>query len=368
MIHYSTKQQIQDYFDNPALDQSMLKRLLAGPSTMFDEREQKLYFEEKDNIVIGSLVDALATHKPGTLEEEYYISTLDSKPSDTLMSIVKQIFDANLNEMLSLYPEEDLNEHLKDINLSNLTGLIEESIIAHNYQPGWKMETKVNKILEQELYFEELKNGYGKNLISYGEYSLGLTIFESLRNLSFLRDLLSDDSAVNPGLRDGGDIYFQYPMYFTYKGVECKGLIDILYINKKTGKAIIFDIKTTAYRTLEFFSSVMKFRYDIQLGFYRKALMTLFPEITDCKTVLLVESTNPQYIGNPVAYLLKPELLEQAEFGSKPIEVEGRIIKKGVTGFSTLMDNYLYYLEHGFDKERILVERGNVLALGVNGF
>lgn len=69
---------------------------------------------------------------------------------------------------------------------------------------------------------------------------------------------------------------FQYELYFTYKGVECKGLLDAIYIDEETKTIYPYDIKTVA--SMEAFSTnYTRFGYDSQAGFYTIGLEQLYP-------------------------------------------------------------------------------------------
>lgn len=338
MKKYSSIEEVQAYFENPAIDQSKLKKLILGLDSLLDDRESKLYFEEKESFVIGSLVDAMLTHEKEDFEKLYYASTIASKPSDALMSIVNMVYD-NVSHGRS-FPVTG--------NLSDCERQIIDSLEYHNYQPKWTMPVKVAKILELSPYFDDLKASFGKQVISLEEANLSKAISESLMTIPIVK------AAINDSLGADYEIYFQYPVYFEYMGIKSKGLIDIFIVDRKHKTAWIIDVKTTAMKTLSFFDSIMKYRYDLQLAFYRRGVQTVFGEDWIVHCMFVVESTTR--LGTPLQYSCSLPLLHQAEIGRDAIAVDGVTIKRELKGFKQLMKEYLYYQKSGFQRD-ILFEK-----------
>lgn len=349
---YSSLETIQEYFQRPDLDQTSLKKLLLGPTTFFDEREKKLYFEESESYLIGSLVDCKLTNKEEDFDKQFYVSTLTTKPSDVIMSIIRNVYDSLLNEK----PEEDLKE------LSDYPDYIHEIALQHNYQPGYKADTRILKILEHSYYFEELKKCNNRKILSEQETSLADFIIESLKSNKKILGFL-DDFETNT-LYDNWEAYFQYPVYFTYNDVKCKGLMDIFLINRKRKQIRIIDIKTTALNTLVFYSAVMKYRYDIQIAFYSLGVKANFPDY-DIYSGFAVESTTKP--GNPIYYNASEDLINQGIMGREPVYSNNVLIKGRLLGIDNLIKDYKYYIENGFNRDRILVEKDSVLTLSTNG-
>lgn len=338
MKKYSSIEEVQAYYENPAIDQSKLKKLLLGLDTLLDERESKLYFEEKESFVIGSLVDTMLTHEEDDFKKLYHASTITSKSSDTLVSIVNQVFDMRMAEG-GVKPEQKLADFEREIM---------DAIEYHNYSPKWSMPVKVQKVLAVSEYFEDLKASQGKQIISQEELGLSKAITGSLATIPLIKAAISD--SFGPGY----EIYFQYAVYFEYLGMKSKGLIDILIVDRAHKTAWIIDVKTTAMKTLNFFDSIMKFRYDIQLGFYKKGIKAVFGEDWTIHCLFAVESTTR--LGTPLQYYCDESLLIQAEHGRAEVVVEGCVIRKKLKGFKQLMEEYIYYEKTGFQKD-ILFEK-----------
>jgi hypothetical protein len=62
----------------------------------------------------------------------------------------------------------------------------------------------------------------------------------------------------------------QFPIYFDYMDEECKGLLDILFINTEEKYIQPIDLKTTT-NVWSFPKSFLRYGYQIQAGFYHIA-------------------------------------------------------------------------------------------------
>lgn len=243
---------VEDYYTNPAISQSQLKILLGpDPSNFNTIQEPDLYFEEKKHFIIGSGVDIQLTQSLEAFNEKFHVSNIQNKPSDTIKSIVNQVYDLVKEEVGSLADKGLLRDH---------TSKIIDSCNDHNYQPNWKTETRVAKVRESWEYWEDLKAAEGKQVLSQEENDLISQIVTSIRS----------NSVTGPYFipQPNQEILYQYPIYFSYNGVDCKALLDMVIINhdKKTIQPI--DIKTMGDQTLYFPKSLRQRRYDINIKLY----------------------------------------------------------------------------------------------------
>ena len=158
------ERRLEDYYNSPRLSQSKLKLLLSGVKAFTEVKEPELFFEEKQHFILGSAVDCLVTRGTEQFEQEFYISRLENKPSDTVKSIINEVFyKANITpEQIGLFAP----------NFIDYRDLILESCDSHNYQLNWKNETRVNKILENYEYWNELVESNGKIILTTEDESL----------------------------------------------------------------------------------------------------------------------------------------------------------------------------------------------------
>ena len=161
----------QEYRAHPAISQSQLKLLLGPDPSLFNTvREPELYFEEKKHFIIGDAVDCQLTKSIEEFNNKFHVSNLQNKPSDTIKSIVNQVYD-----------------HVKEIHgrevqtIDRYSNAILDSCNDHNYQPNWKTETRIAKVVEAWEYWEDLKQAEGKQVLSEEENNLISTIVMSIR-------------------------------------------------------------------------------------------------------------------------------------------------------------------------------------------
>ena len=373
--------EIDKYFESDALSQSNLKKLLGGIDSFINNQkeESELFYTEKGHFIIGSAVDTILTGVEGEFENKYHVSVLEKKPSDTEMSIINRAFQ----DILDSYSEEQLKEQGID-ELSKYPGSIQMAIEEHNYQPNWKTETKINKIVENgTLYFEDLKKALGKQMLSSNEMVLISSIVSSLKTNPRTSKYFDRDALLRA---DKVTVYYQLPIYFTYKGVKCKALLDMLIvIRDEAGKVVsvqAFDLKTMNGNTLKFPSNLKSFRYDIQAAWYTEAIFTkdstlkidgLTPEILRPFTFIVESNSQP---GIPLLYEIDEELLLTGKFGRPDLILQGKnenqvdvleILKQKVVGFDELINTYIYQSNNDWKEEKIITDNNGVLKIGWNG-
>ena len=371
--------EIDKYFESPALSQSLLKKLLGGIDSFKhnNKDEVELYYTEKGHFIIGSAVDTLLTGEEGEFNKQYYVSQIEKKPSEVEMSIIQKAFDdivtANFNSI------QEVQE------FGNYLIYIQTSIEEHNWQSNWKMETKVNKIIDiGAIYFEDLKASYGKQILTTADKLLIDSIVSSLVNNSRTSKFF-DRTALSRA--EGVSVYYQLPIYFTYKNIACKALLDMLIvIRNEKGKIISvqpFDLKTMNGNTLKFVTNLKSFRYDIQAAWYLEALTSVdssfdfgrnqFESENVLKPFTFIVESNT-FPGQPLIFETDEELLYIGKFGKPDLEVKvtpeatvNEILKYGVKGFDELVDTYIYQTENEWREEKIITDNNGVFKIGWNG-
>lgn len=353
---------VEDYYTNPAISQSQLKLLLGSDPSIFNTVEEPdLYFEEKKHFLIGDGVDIQLTQSLEAFNEKFHVSNIQNKPSDTIKSIVNQVYD----RVKEIYPNIE--------TIQNYNNAILDSCNDHNYQPNWKDSTKVAKVVEAWEYWEDLKAAEGKQVLSQEENDLISQIVMSIRS----------NSVTGPYFipQPNQEILYQYPIYFSYNGVDCRALLDMVIIDhdKKTIQPI--DIKTMGDQSIYFPKSLRQRRYDIQAAFYTQALFqwcidnNRYTDYRILKFKFIVESTtNP---GNPLVFTCDEELLKIGNFGRESFRLKGvssiKLIDMyygktdEVKGFNQLIEDYKWYLENGFEKKREIVEAQGEFQINWNG-
>lgn len=365
--------EIDKYFESDALSQSSLKKLLTGIDSFINNQkeESELFYTEKGHFVIGSAVDMLLTGEKEEFDNHYYVSKLIKKPSEVEMSIIQRVLDD-----VKSNTEEEYQ------TLDKYPGSIQMSIEEHGWQSNWKLETKINKIIEiGSEYFEDLKRGLGKQILTSEEKKLIDDIVFSLKSNPrtskfFDRVALSRAELVT--------VYYQLPIYFYYKGIYCKALLDMLIVIRNEKGEITsvqaFDLKTMNGNTLTFLSNLKKFGYHIQAAWYTEALLAeessfeLAGKIT--KEMLrpftfIVESNS--YPGQPLLFEADEDILNTGKNGRKDLKIklptneyEDTVIRH-VVGFDELIDTYIYQNDNDWKEEEIITKNNGVLKFDWNG-
>ena len=357
-----TKQsKVEEYYALDHLNQSSLKDLLKGIDYFLnnEKNKTKLFYEEKKNFIIGSAVDTILTGEKGEFEKQYYVSKIDNKLSEVETSIVHKVFDWVFEE----------DREYDNLEFSSFTGFIQASIEEHNWQPKWKMQTKINKIIEiAREYFDDLVKSKGKQILSKNEKKTIDDVVTSLTTNNITKEYFDRN---NLEKEKNIDVFYQLPIQFMYEGIICKSLIDILVVFKNPITTRIesiqpIELKTMSGSTLNFDINFRKFRYDIQAAFYNLALEKHFeiekPTRRGYKQIVvkpfkfIVESTSN--VGNPIIYELTEELMNIGRFGKE------LPFSKSIKGFEQLFDDYSYYFRRGFkNEERIVKENNGILKL-----
>ena len=328
---------IEEYRKNPAINQSVLKALVYKPLNKIVEEESELYYEEKTHFIIGGAVDCMLTQGIDEFNSKYYVSRLENKYSDKITSICKEVFD-----MASKNNEE--------LVLTSLYPYILQACNNHEYLMNWKDDTRVNKIIEAGEYFNSLIESNNKTVLSQEEYTKVSNIVNSLLNNDTTKDYFIEGFEAT--------ILYQLPIYFKYKDVDCKALLDMVRIDHTNKIIYPIDIKTSGDYTRNFLKSIRRFSYHIQAAFYTEALeyyVSTKEELKGYKIAnfrFIVESVIEQ--GEPSVYILSDDYLEIGKNGREEIllekEINGSLVEynriPAIEGFSQLIDRYKWYMNH----------------------
>lgn len=372
----ATKKEVQEYYESDALGQSKLKKLLGDLNSFHKEDDSSA-----DHFVIGSAVDCILTNSREAFEAEYYISEVEKLPSEAVIGILQSVYEDLL---------QDYAEHLEVIqgqdeplpvtpfvefvgNLKDHPSYILNACEKAEWQPRWGADAKLKNIIEPGTeYFMDLCKAFGKKVISKSQANTINAIVTSLetnpRTSGFFDRVFFENL---PNIT----IYYQFPIYFEYRGVQCKALLDMVIVERDIEERIIsitgIDLKTMNGNTYYFPNSVKSRRYDIQAAWYTLALHHHFA-VPEGSTVIkpfkfIVESTT--YQGKPLNYIVAESLLALGRFGRRIISLHetdmfngdpmaSAIIQPQILGFEQLLDLYIFHSENGFNEEREIQEAG----------
>jgi hypothetical protein len=358
----ASKEEVQKYYESEALGQSKLKLLLGDISSF-----NKEFDSSAEHFLIGSAVDCILTNSREAFNAEYYTSEIEKLPSDAIIEILKLVHENLLEdyaESLEVITTEQETASVTPFaefvgELGNWEAYVLEACERTGWQPRWGAEAKFKNVLLASDYFMDLCKAFGKTVISQSQANTIHTIVASLTGSPrtaryFDRRTLEDYAKV--------EVYYQFPVYFEYRGVQCKALLDIVIVERNDAGEITgvtpVDLKTMNGNTYYFPSSIKTRRYDIQAAWYTLALEKHFGPGLIKPFQFVVESTS--YQGKPLLFEVEQSLLEIGRAGIVPVILSDIdvVLKQEVLGYEQLLDLYIYHSENGFNEERAIQEAG----------
>tara|TARA_R110002096_G_scaffold126982_3_gene274373 strand:- start:31393 stop:32463 length:1071 start_codon:yes stop_codon:yes gene_type:complete len=353
MIHRSNREVEKAYRNAEDASQSRLKLIMGGVGLYNNTEPEEKYYSEKQHFILGNGVDTIITMGKEVFKKEYYVSTLENKPSASIMSIVQEVYDIESEKMPHLSPLDFSDERGKEVILE-VSG-------KQEFQKNWKPETKYNKIIEQgQDYWNDLIASKGRQILSLEQYETIVNITASIFFSPYTAKYFEDSKDV--------DIYYQIPLHFKYD-IDCKALLDMVIINHRDKTIQPIDIKTMGDYTMNFPIAFFRRRYDIQAAFYTEAVIrsNRFIEYSKYNVLpfkFIVESTVEQ--GNPLVYTCTDEILDRGKYGVPSKKIEGHVLR-GREGFIHGIKLYKWHLENGFEQDKVVVENEGNLLLTLEG-
>ena len=407
MVIITEQDKIQEYFESPALGQSTLKKLLGNLSGYHKEVDSSA-----SHFVLGSAVDCILTAEEGEFERQYYVSNIERKPSDTIVAILNIVHTKVLEdyqEYLStvIAPiggvEEDCGWENLESNektgfvtepvqissflefvgrLANWETYLLEAALELDWQRTWGEAAKIKNLTTDvaEEYFLDLCQSYGKTIIDATQNQTIWNVVRSLRNNPRTARFFNREAFDNPLV----EVYYQFPIYFEYKGVQCKALMDMVIVEKAIATFVAgeevapyimsitpIDFKTMFDDTYNFMASLKLRRYDIQAAWYTLALYKCFGISEESHNIIkpflfVVESTSFQ--GKPLTYELTEEVLNIGRYGREAVQLVDTnlfgsqstqtVLQRKVLGFEELLDLYLFYQTNGWHEEKLIQVSG----------
>jgi hypothetical protein len=357
MIIRHTIEQVNEYYERIGINQSSLKVLIEDGIEKYLsikndlQRQNDLYYEEKKYFIIGNAVDCRITHGEEVFKNSYFFSQLQKKPGEKGMSVIKLAFDKAIAKFPK-GPDVNINLFKKEI----YEAANEEEYYIKRKKPTFEEDERILTLLKDngQAYWMDLALAEGKQVLNHDENLVITAIVMSLLTHKFTRHLFVDDATT--------DIVFQLPMYWSYKEVDCKGLVDMIIINHATKKIFIIDIKTLGDYITRFNKAARKRRYDLQGAFYTLGLKLNLPQLGTlinrnldnyevANFAFVVESTIKP--GTPLIFPLTDELMEQGANGSEDI-----------LGYNQAIDLYKEWEGMDFSLEKKVEENNGVVFLG----
>jgi hypothetical protein len=341
MVYRNTPEKIKEYENCPYLNQSLLKVLVEnGIEKFIDEKDSLIksdkYYEEKAHFVVGTAVDRYISFGKEYFESIYFMSKMYKKPSETELSILRQMFDLVTSNMVT---EGENPDQYKAVY-----SYPEQALIAmdyHNYYMNRHWTKKKNATANDDTRFQSLcKSGlaaeYWEELID----AKGMIILSDNEKLAVVGHVNEDGVRVRQGAAismlehpftawvyseaEGVDIIYQFACYFEIDGVMCKALIDTIRVSHNQHRIYVVDNKTTGFPILKFNQTVSGRRYDFQGSWYSNGLSKCLVQLSELIGVdvtdyiisnfaFVVESTVKP--GTPLIFILTDQALNIGRVG-----------------------------------------------------
>lgn len=361
MVLITPQNEIDEYFKSERVNQSLLKDLIPGLSSFKKKQLKKEEEDEKviEAFLIGGAVDCILTAEPETFSKLYYVSNVEEKPSDVEIDMINFVFESAVADGI-----ENVKE-FQDYNKEIL-----EAIKHYDWYKNKPGEKRIQGLKDKAVeYFEDLKRAHGKKILSKNQKLTVDAVVKSLRENPRTAKYFDTDSNSKSVVMD---FVFQRVIYFETQGVQCKAMLDIMIIfrDSDTGaikKILIVDVKTMSGSTLHFLSNIRRFRYDIQMAFYKLAVEVHFnnSDIEIIDPVFIVESTTEP--GTPLVYVATQELIDTGTFGRDEFDLANgdgtSVYFKPIKGFEELLEEYKYYVTSEWQEDKVIAERDGVLRI-----
>lgn len=332
----------EKYVEINAINSHLLK-LCKNPK---DLREHILN-PNKDNTktipqIIGDATDCLLT-SPTTFRERFKIYRNLKYPTDTLVDIIndtiKNIKYRYLLPTLYEMSVEDRHEYITDMLVKSSKQL--------NYQSRWTDEVRYRNIKESCLdYAIILLDNIKSNRTIIDDNT-----FKSIKRaykifVNNIRFPLHKDNVL-PHIKVYRQYYIKWFVNIDEEEIECKALLDFLFVNTKRKVVKFADLKVTALPALNYYTEIVSRDIYIQLAFYYDAVQYLINNSEEFKgykqelpKILVVSYTSNQL----VTYNINAELITVGKYGNnlKTIPLMGYKERIKAFFYHTRSDNYDY--------------------------
>lgn len=204
---------------------------------------------ESPSLLFGSVVDTLLTGTEKELEDRFFVADFPELP-DKQREIVEGIFHA-------AKPGESWDKIMDAVIL--------EYLLANNYQPNWKAETRIKVIREAgREYYDLLTLAEGKTVISQKLYQDALDCVETLRKSESTKWYFEADNPFNKTI----ERLYQLKFKGSYEGINLRCMADLIIVDHE--KKIVYpcDLKTSFKPEWRFYKSFIEWGYWIQAQLY----------------------------------------------------------------------------------------------------
>lgn len=242
----------KEYRQDHALSYSTLARYEREGFNNLDKLFTKI---ESPSLTFGSCVDTLITGSEEEFDKLFLVAELDNNLSDTLITIIKKLFD----------DFKDAYHSLKDIPEEAILSSIEE-IQWNNH---WLPKTRVKKIKEDCAgYYSLLYIANGKTIISTKLYNEVIRTVDSLKTSNATKFYFEPNNMFNNNI----ERFYQLKFKATFNNVDYRCMMDEIIVIHDKKLVVPIDLKTSSHTEWDFAQSFIQWNYMIQGRLYFRIL------------------------------------------------------------------------------------------------
>lgn len=257
-----------EYRADSALSYSTLARYEREGFNNLDKLFDKI---ESPSLVFGSAVDTLITGSEEDFNAQFMVAELTTPPSDTLVIIVKRLFDTfkeKYNSLVSI-PDEDLLNAIEDIQWNN----------------HWLPKTRAKKIKEDCAgYYGLLYLAGDRAIISSTTYADIINTVDRLKSADSTRFFFEPDNVFGNTER-----LYQLKFKATFNDVEYRCMVDELIVDHERKLIIPVDLKTSSKYEWDFHKSFLDWHYFTQARLYWRIIRANLDKDSYFKDFTLVD-------------------------------------------------------------------------------
>lgn len=240
------------YRADPALSQSTLSRYEREGFNNLDKLFDKL---ETPSLTFGSCVDTLITGSEEEFNKLFMVAELDNSLSDTLVTIVKKLFNDFKDKYQALkdIPDDDILASIEDIQWNN----------------HWLPKTRAKKIKEDCAgYYGLLYVAGDRTIISTKTYNEVINAVDTLKTSTSTKFYFEPNSMFDDDIQR----FYQLKFKATFNGVDYRCMMDEVIVLHSKKLIVPIDLKTASVCEWDFAGHFLKYNYLLQARLYARLL------------------------------------------------------------------------------------------------
>ena len=240
------------YRADPALSYSTLSRYEREGFNNLDKLFDRL---ETPSLTFGSCVDTLITGSEEEFNKLFMVAELDNSLSDTLVTIVKKLFNDFKDKYRALkdIPDDDILVSIEDIQWNN----------------HWLPKTRAKKIKEDCAgYYGLLYVAGDRTIISTKTYNEVINAVDALKTSASTKFYFEPNSMFDDDIQR----FYQLKFKATFNGVDYRCMMDEVIVLHSKKLIVPIDLKTASVCEWDFAGHFLKYNYLLQARLYARLL------------------------------------------------------------------------------------------------